>query len=206
MNKSDLRLYLVTDRGNLSEQDFLTQIEQAILGGATCVQLREKEMSGRSFYQLALQVKAVTDRYGVPFLINDRLDIALAVDASGVHLGQRDLPVAVARQILGPNKLVGISAKTVAQALAAQIGGADYLGVGAMFPTTTKVITQETTRETLKVITETVKLPVVAIGGISKANSHQLIGTGITGIAVVSAIMKSRHPRNVAAELSQIPF
>ncbi|WP_332401242.1 thiamine phosphate synthase [Lactococcus laudensis] len=128
MNKSDLRLYLVTDRGNLSEQDFLTQIEQAILGGATCVQLREKEMSGRSFYQLALQVKAVTDRYGVPFLINYRLDIALAVDASGVHLGQRDLPVAVARQILGPNKLVGISAKTVAQALAAQIGGADYLG------------------------------------------------------------------------------
>lgn len=99
MNKSDLRLYLVTDRGNLSEQDFLTQIEQAILGGATCVQLREKEMSGRSFYQLALQVKAVTDRYGVPFLINDRLDIALAVDASGVHLGQSDLPVAVARQI-----------------------------------------------------------------------------------------------------------
>lgn len=206
MNKSDLRLYLVTARGNLSEQDFLTQIEQAILGGATCVQLREKEMSGRSFYQLALQVKAVTDRYGVPFLINDRLDIALAVDASGVHLGQSDLPVAVARQILGPNKLVGISAKTVAQALAARIGGADYLGVGAMFPTTTKVITQEITRETLKVITETVKLPVVAIGGISKANSHQLIGTGITGIAVVSAIMKSSHPRNVAAELSQIPF
>lgn len=201
----------MTDRGNLSEQDFLTKIEQAILGGVTCVQLREKELSSRAFYELALQVKAVTDRYHIPFLINDRLDIALAVNASGVHLGQSDLPVAVARHLLGSDKLIGISAKTVAQALAAQAlaaqaGGADYLGVGAMFPTTTKVITQEITRETLMAITETVKLPVVAIGGISKANRHQLIGTGIAGIAVVSAIMRASHPRNVAAELSQIPL
>ena len=201
MNKSELSLYLVTDRGNLSDQDFLTKIEQAILGGVTCVQLREKELSSRAFYELALQVKAVTDRYHIPFLINDRLDIALAVNASGVHLGQSDLPVAVARHLLGSDKLIGISAKTVAQA-----GGADYLGVGAMFPTTTKVITQETTRETLMAITETVQLPVVAIGGISKANRHQLIGTGIAGIAVVSAIMRASHPKNVAAELSQIPF
>ena len=206
MNKSELSLYLVTDRGNLSDQDFLTKIEQAILGGVTCVQLREKELSSRAFYELALQVKAVTDRYHIPFLINDRLDIALAVNASGVHLGQSDLPVAVARHLLGSDKLIGISAKTVAQALAAQAGGADYLGVGAMFPTTTKVITQETTRETLMAIAETVQLPVVAIGGISKANRHQLIGTGIAGIAVVSAIMRASHPKNVAAELSQIPF
>lgn len=206
MNKSELSLYLVTDRGNLSDQDFLTKIEQAILGGVTCVQLREKELSSRAFYELAIQVKAVTDRYHIPFLINDRLDIALAVNASGVHLGQSDLPVAVARHLLGSDKLIGISAKTVAQALAAQAGGADYLGVGAMFPTTTKVITQETTRETLMAITETVQLPVVAIGGISKENNHQLICTGIAGIAVVSAIMRASHPKNVAAELSQIPF
>lgn len=206
MNKSELSLYLVTDRGNLSDQDFLTKIEQAILGGVTCVQLREKELSSRAFYELAIQVKAVTDRYHIPFLINDRLDIVLAVNASGVHLGQSDLPVAVARHLLGLDKLIGISAKTVAQALAAQAGGADYLGVGAMFPTTTKVITQETTRETLMAITETVQLPVVAIGGISKANHHQLIGTGIAGIAVVSAIMRASHPKIVAAELSQIPF
>ena len=206
MNKSELSLYLVTDRGNLSDQDFLTKIEQAILGGVTCVQLREKELSSRAFYELALQVKAVTDKYHIPFLINDRLDIALAVNASGVHLGQSDLPVAVARHLLGSDKLIGISAKTVAQALAAQAGGADYLGVGAMFPTTTKVITQETTRETLTAIAKTVQLPVVAIGGISKENNHQLIGTGIAGITVVSAIMRASHPKNVAAELSQIPF
>lgn len=145
-------------------------------------------------------------RYHIPFLINDRLDIALAVNASGVHLGQSDLPVAVARHLLGSDKLIGISAKTVAQALAAQAGGADYLGVGAMFPTTTKVITQETTRETLTAIAKTVQLPVVAIGGFSKENNHQLIGTGIAGITVVSAIMRASHPKNVAAELSQIPF
>lgn len=114
MNKSELSLYLVTDRGNLSDQDFLTKIEQAILGGVTCVQLREKELSSRAFYELAIQVKAVTDRYHIPFLINDRLDIALAVNASGVHLGQSDLPVAVARHLLGSDKLIGISAKTVA--------------------------------------------------------------------------------------------
>ncbi|GAB2021999.1 thiamine phosphate synthase [Pseudolactococcus yaeyamensis] len=206
MIQSNLNLYLVTDRGDLSEQAFLTQIEQAILGGVTCVQLREKETTSRKFYALALKVKAVTDKYHIPFLINDRLDIALAVEASGVHLGQSDLPVAVARQLLGPNKVIGISAKTVDQALAAQAGGADYLGVGAMFPTTTKVITQETTRETLMAITEAVQLPVVAIGGISRENCHQLVGTGIVGVAVVSEIMKSSHPRNVAAELSQIPF
>lgn len=206
MTPSDLKLYLVTNRGTLTNQAFLTQIEQAILGGVTCVQLREKDATSQDFYYLALQVKALTDRYEIPFLINDRLDIALAVDASGVHLGQSDLPVTVAKQLLGPDKVIGISAKTVDQALAAQAGGADYLGVGAMFPTKTKVITQETTRETLMAITETVQLPVVAIGGISKVNCHQLVGTGIAGLAVVSAIMSSDHPRSVAADLSQMPF
>lgn len=206
MTKIDLSLYLVTDRAGLDDTDFLTKIEQAILGGVSCVQLREKESSSRAFYDLARQVKVVTDSHHVPLIINDRLDIAQAVDASGVHLGQSDLPVTIARKILGPQKIIGISAKTLEQARTAENGGADYLGVGAIFPTTTKVITQSTTLATLKEIAKTVTIPVVAIGGISPDNIAQLKGTGIAGVAVVSALMKSDKPQEAAKALASYQF
>lgn len=204
MTDLNLKLYLVTNRGQHSEASFLAQIEAALGGGVTCVQLREKETTSRDFYQLALKVKVLTDAHHVPLIINDHLDIALAIDAAGVHLGQSDLSVTIARRLMGPDKIIGISTKTLDQALSAEANGADYLGVGAIFPTTTKVITQPTSRETLKQIAETVEIPVVAIGGISEKNISQLIGTGIAGVAVVSAIMASENPKKSAEQLAQI--
>lgn len=204
MNQVNLKLYLVTNSEGHDEAEFLQIVAQACAGGVTLVQLREKERAGKDFYQLALKVKAITDSYGVPLLINDRLDIALAIDAAGVHLGQSDLPVAVARSIMGPNKIIGASAKTLEQAIAATAAGADYLGVGAIYPTTTKVITVLTSIDTLKEITDSVAIPVVAIGGLNADNLDILSASGASGIAVVTAIINSTDPQKAAAELSQL--
>jgi len=197
----DLTLYLVTDSTGMDEAAFLSKIELACKGGITLLQLREKEASSMEFLDMALKVKSISDKYNVPLLIDDRIDIALACDADGVHLGKSDLPVAVARKILGENKIIGATAKTITQALAAEEAGADYLGVGAIFPTTTKVVTVITDIEILKDICDSVDIPIVAIGGLNMDNSHILSGTPVNGIAVVSAIMKAADPQKASYEL-----
>jgi len=200
----DLSLYLVTNSDGRREADFLETIAQACEGGVTLVQLREKEKTGRDYYELALKVKDVTDRYGVPLIIDDRADVAAAAGAAGVHLGQADLPVGAARAILGTEKIIGASAKTVEQALAAEAAGADYLGVGAIYPTTTKVLTRLTPVSTLTDIVRSVKIPVAAIGGLNAGNIGVLRGSSAAGIAVISAIMYSAAPRSAAEELRRI--
>ena len=203
MNPVDLTLYLVTDSTYHTEESFLHTVEEACIGGATIVQLREKGGSSRDYLNQALKVKEITDRYHIPLIIDDRIDIALACDAAGVHVGQSDLPVSYARRLLGPNKIVGATAKTVPQALEAYVQGADYLGVGAMFPTTTKVVTILTAPATLTEIRHTVPIPVVAIGGLNRGNMDILKDTAADGIAVVSAIMKAEDPRSAAEELKK---
>lgn len=199
--KIDLTLYLVTCSDGLSEKDFLTKVEQACRGGVTLVQLREKKKSTREYLHLAKAVKEITDAYGIPLIIDDRADIAVACDAAGVHIGQEDLPVWAARKIVGNDKIVGTSAKTVAQALAAQKGGADYLGVGAIYPTTTKVKTTLTPLAVLSDICRAVSIPAIAIGGLNLGNCQALKGVPIAGISVVSAIMKSKNPETAAQKL-----
>lgn len=203
MNPVDLTLYLVTDSTYHTEESFLHTVEEACIGGATIVQLREKGGSSRDYLNQALKVKEITDRYHIPLIIDDRIDIALACDAAGVHVGQSDLPVSYARRLLGPDKIVGATAKTVPQALEAYKQGADYLGVGAMFPTTTKVVTVLTAPATLTEIRHTVPIPVVAIGGLNRENMDILKDTAADGIAVVSAIMKAEDPRSAAEELKK---
>ncbi len=203
MNPVDLTLYLVTDSTYHTEESFLHTVEEACIGGATIVQLREKSGSSRDYLNQALKVKEITDRYHIPLIIDDRIDIALACDAAGVHVGQSDLPVSYARRLLGPDKIVGATAKTVPQALEAYEQGADYLGVGAMFPTTTKVVTILTAPATLTEIRHTVPIPVVAIGGLNRGNMDILKDTAADGIAVVSAIMKAEDPRSAAEELKK---
>ncbi|SHH69847.1 thiamine phosphate synthase [Clostridium grantii] len=188
-DKVDYSLYLVTDRDILGDRDLCTAMEEAILGGVSIIQLREKNISSLDFYNSALKVKKVTDKYNIPLIINDRLDIALAIDAAGVHLGQSDLPCEIARKILGENKILGISTATLEEAVLAKKQGADYLGVGAMFSTSTKLNTRSVSISTLKEIKNTVNIPVVAIGGINHANYKKLIPTNIEGFAVVSAIL-----------------
>lgn len=203
MNPVDLTLYLVTDSTYHTEESFLHTVEEACIGGATIVQLREKGGSSRDYLNQALKVKEITDRYHIPLIIDDRIDIALACDAAGVHVGQSDLPVSYARRLLGQDKIVGATAKTVPQALEAYEQGADYLGVGAMFPTTTKVVTILTAPATLTEIRHTVPIPVVAIGGLNRGNMDILKDTAADGIAVVSAIMKAEDPRSAAEELKK---
>ena len=199
----DTTLYLVTDSSYHTEESFLRTVEEALRGGVTLLQLREKEKSAREYMELAGKVKEICGRYGVPLLIDDRVDVAAAVGAAGVHVGQSDIPVAAARKILGPDKIVGATAKTVEQALEAWRQGADYLGVGAIYPTTTKVKTILTKVSTLKEICEAVPIPVNAIGGLNAGNMDVLEGSGIAGICVVSAIMKSEDPRRTAEELKE---
>lgn len=199
--KLDTSLYFITDSTCCGEDEFLLRVEQALQGGVTLVQLREKERSTRAYLRLAEQVHALTRRYAVPLLIDDRVDVALAMDAEGVHVGQSDLPVAAARRLLGPDKIVGATAKTVPQALEAYRQGADYLGVGAIFPTTTKVHTVPTSTDTLRDICRTVPIPVNAIGGLNRENLDSLSGVPIAGICVVSAIMKAADPRQAALDL-----
>ena len=185
MNREVLRLYLVTNRYQDSLESFLEKVETACRAGVTLVQLREKTLTTNQYYQLAKEVKEITDAYNIPLIIDDRLDVCLAVDAAGLHIGDDELPVSVARQVLGPEKIVGVTAKTVKRALEAEEGGADYLGTGAIFPTTTKENAPITLISTLKTICQRVAIPVVAIGGLTSENIDQLVGTGIAGVAVV---------------------
>ena len=191
MNREALRLYLVTNRYQDSLESFLKKVEMACRSGVTIVQLREKNLTTNQYYQLAKQVKEITDAYQVPLVIDDRLDVCLAVDAAGLHIGDDELPVSVARQVLGPDKILGVTAKTVKRALEAEESGADYLGTGAIFPTTTKENAPITLISTLKTICQRVAIPVVAIGGLTSENIDQLIGTGIAGVAVVRDLMQA---------------
>ena len=191
MNREALRLYLVTNRYQDSLESFLEKIETACRSGVTIVQLREKNLTTNQYYQLAKQVKEITDVYQIPLIIDDRLDVCLAVDAAGLHIGDDELPVSVARQVLGPDKILGVTAKTVKRALEAEESGADYLGTGAIFPTTTKENAPITLISTLKTICQRVAIPVVAIGGLTSENIDQLIDTGIAGVAVVRDLMQA---------------
>ena len=191
MNREALRLYLVTNRYQDSVESFLEKVETACRSGVTIVQLREKNLTTNQYYQLAKQVKEITDAYQVPLIIDDRLDVCLAVDAAGLHIGDDELPVSVARQVLGSDKILGVTAKTVKRALEAEESGADYLGTGAIFPTTTKENAPITLISTLKIICQRVAIPVVAIGGLTSENIAQLIGTGIAGVAVVRDLMQA---------------
>ena len=191
MNREALRLYLVTNRYQDSLENFLEKVETACRSGVTIVQLREKNFTTNQYYQLAKQVKEITDAYQVPLIIDDRLDVCLAVDAAGLHIGDDELPVSVARQVLGPEKILGVTAKTVKRALEAEEGGADYLGTGAIFPTTTKENAPITLISTLKTICQRVAIPVVAIGGLTSENIDQLVATGIAGVAVVRDLMQA---------------
>ncbi len=184
-------LYLITDRKVLGGKELLASIEAAIQGGVTLVQLREKDISGYDYYNLALRVKEIVGKYNVPLIINDRVDIALAVNADGVHLGPEDLSVSVARELMGSDKIIGASANCVEEALAFQKQGADYLGIGALFPTATKRNTEHVTLGQLKIIKEAVYIPVVGIGGINFQNASLVKAAGVDGIAVVSAILGS---------------
>lgn len=191
MNREALRLYLVTNRYQDSLESFLEKVETACRSGVTIIQLREKNLTTNQYYHLAKQVKEITDAYQVPLIIDDRLDVCLAVDAAGLHIGDDELPVSVARQVLGPDKILGVTAKTVKRALEAEEGGADYLGTGAIFPTTTKENAPITLISTLKTICQTVAIPVVAIGGLTSENIDQLAATGIAGVAVVRDLMQA---------------
>ena len=191
MNREALRLYLVTNRYQDSVESFLEKVETACRSGVTIVQLREKNLTTNQYYQLAKEVKEITDAYQVPLIIDDRLDVCLAVDAAGLHIGDDELPVSVARKVLGSEKILGVTAKTVKRALEAEEGGADYLGTGAIFPTTTKENAPITLISTLKTICQRVAIPVVAIGGLTSENIDQLMGTGIAGVAVVRDLMQT---------------
>lgn len=191
MNATDLNLYLVTHRYDDNEATFLAKIAAACENDVTMVQLREKMLSTRAYFELAQRVKLITDRYQIPLIIDDRVDICLAVDAAGVHIGDDELPVAMTRQLIGPDKVLGVSTKTVETAVAAVAAGADYLGVGAIFPTQTKADALVTPIATLKAITAQVAVPVVAIGGVKEANLATFKDTGIAGVAIVSEIMQA---------------
>ena len=203
MKSFDLSLYLVTDSSGMEESVFLRKIEEALFSGITFLQLREKEKSTKEYFLLAEKVCALAKKYNVPFVIDDRIDIALAVDADGVHLGKEDLPVDKAREILGKDKIIGATAKTLHDAQIACASGADYLGVGAIYPTQTKVKTVITKVETVKEICSNVDIPVVAIGGLNKENIDVLQDSGVQGIAVVSAIMQSSDIKQTVKELNE---
>ena len=199
--KFDSSMYFITDSTNYSEEEFLYRVEQALMGGITLLQLREKDKSTREYMDLAEKVHTLTKKYNVPLIIDDRVDVALAIDAEGVHVGQSDMPVCIARKLMGDDKIVGATTKTVEQAVEAYAQGADYLGVGAIYPTTTKVKTVLTSTETLGNICSAVPIPVNAIGGLNKDNIDVLKGIPIAGICVVSAIMKADDPKQAAIEL-----
>ena len=201
MRNFDPSLYFITDSTGFTEEEFLYRVEQALIGGATMLQLREKEKTTREYMELAIKVHALTQKFNVPLLIDDRVDVALAVDAEGVHVGASDLPVAAARRLMGDHKIVGATAKAVPWAQDVYEQGADYLGVGAIYPTTTKVKTVLTSTDTLRDICEAVPIPVNAIGGLNKDNLDILDGIPIAGICVVSAIMKAPDPALAAKEL-----
>ena len=203
MKTLDTTLYFITDSTSVPEERFLPVVEAACKGGATLIQLREKDKSTREYMELATATHEITARYGIPLIIDDRVDVALAIGAEGVHVGQSDMPVRLARKLMGPDKIVGATTKTVPQALEAYEQGADYLGCGAIYPTTTHVKTVITPVETLKDVVKAVPIPVNAIGGLNKGNIFVLKGSGIAGVCAVSAIMKAADPERAARELKQ---
>lgn len=203
MKALNITLYFITDSTCVPEDRFFPVVEAACRGGATIVQLREKDRSTREYMELARATHEITARYGIPLIIDDRVDIAQAIGAEGVHVGQSDMPIRDARHLLGPEKIIGATTKTVPQALEAYEQGADYLGCGAIYPTTTHVKTVITPVETLKDVVKAVPIPVNAIGGLNKDNIFVLKDTGIAGICVVSAIMKSADPEASTRELKQ---
>ena len=206
MKSFDTSLYLVTDRSGMGECEFESKIRSAVEGGCTMVQLREKNVNSYLIYQRALSIKKITDEYHIPLIINDRLDIMLAVGADGVHLGQQDIPVKIARKLIGKDKIIGVSAHCPEEAEKAEQDGADYLGVGAIFPTETKKDIIITPVNVLREIKETVSVPVVAIGGINQNNINTLKGSHVDGVAVISAIMKSKDPKSSAVALKASVF
>lgn len=198
MNNLDLSLYLVTNNSEYEEK-FLNIIEESLKGGVSVVQLREKKAETLDFYNLALKVKEITQKYNVPLIINDRIDIALAIDADGVHVGQSDMPAKTARSMIGEDKILGVSAADIKEAKKAQRDSADYIGVGAVYPTNTKDDATSVPKKELKEIVKSVDIPVVAIGGITQENAHKLNDCGIDGLSVVSAIMEAKNPK-IASE------
>jgi len=203
-DKEDLLLYAVTDRAWLNGDTLYNQVEKALKGGATFVQLREKVLDQDTFLTMAKEIKELCRKYQVPFVINDNVDIAIAIDADGVHVGQKDMESASVRTKLGPNKIVGVSVQTVEQAISAQQRGADYLGVGAVFQTDSKSDADKVSHTTLKAICEAVDIPVIAIGGISKNNVMLLSNTGICGVAVISAIFAQPDIEKATKELNEL--
>ncbi len=204
--KPDYSLYLVTDRMRMSTKTLGEAVEQAVIGGCTIVQLREKEILSLDFYVLASEMKKITDRYGIPLIINDRIDIAMAVGAAGVHIGQKDIPADIARKVIGKDMLLGVSAVSAAEAVNAAKAGADYLGVGAMFPTGTKPDAGFVSMEELERIRKAVDIPIVVIGGISKENAMLFQPMGIDGLAVVSAVIAQPDIKKSAADLKSLFF
>lgn len=201
MKDFDTSLYFITDSTGYGETEFLARVAAALQGGVTILQIREKTRNTREYIALAEKVHALAQQHNVPLIIDDRVDVALAVDAEGVHLGAEDMPLAMARKLLGDEKIIGATAKTVPQALSAAAQGADYLGVGAIYPTTTKVKTVLTSTDTLRDICKAVSIPVNAIGGLNKENIDILCGIPIAGVCAVSAIMKADDPKAAASEL-----
>lgn len=191
-SKETMLLYAVTDRSWVKEQTFYEQVESALKGGVTCVQLREKDLSEEAFLEEALAIRALCHDYGVPFLINDNVELAIKCGADGVHVGQKDMEAGHVRSLVGDEMMIGVSTQTVEQAVRAQEAGADYLGVGAVFSTSTKADAMDVSHETLRKICESVSIPVVAIGGINRNNIMELSGSGICGVALVSAIFASK--------------
>lgn len=202
--QTDYSLYVCTDSGLMSCRTVEQSVEQAVKGGAGVIQLREKSMTAGEIYRLALRLRKITDSFGVPLIINDRADIALAAGCAGVHVGQKDLPCAQARMILGREAIIGVSAATVEEAVRAEQDGADYLGVGAMFPTGTKTDTRGVTPELLRQIKSAVGIPVVAIGGIKKNNLSVVKQAGADGIAVISAVLTQPDIESAAREIKQL--
>lgn len=202
--QTDYSVYLCTDRDLMSTQTLEEAVEEAIKGGATLIQLREKNCSSKEFYDTAVSIKKITEKYNVPLIINDRVDIALAVDAEGVHVGQSDLPAKVVRKILGKDKIIGVSARNPELAVKAYEDGADYLGVGAMYATSTKKDAMVITMEELAKIRNSVPIPIVVIGGVNENNISDFKGTGIDGVAVVSAIISKPDIEEAARNLKQL--
>ncbi len=203
-DKKMMRLYAVTDRAWTGEQTLYQQVEAALKGGATCVQLREKDLGEEEFLSEALELSALCRRYGVPFFVNDNVEIALRCGADGVHVGQEDMAAARVRQLVGDRMMIGVSAHSVEEALAAVAAGADCLGVGAVFATSTKADAEVLPKETVRAICAAVDVPVVAIGGISRENLSQLAGTGVDGVALVSAIFGAPDIQEACRELRRL--
>ena len=203
-SKIDYSLYLCTDRSIMSDTSIEECVEKSLKGGVSVVQIREKDCSGKEFLQIAKSVKEITRRYDVPLIINDRVDVAIAVGADGVHVGQDDLPCAIVRSMVGEDMIIGVSASSLTEALKAQQDGADYIGVGAMFATDTKTDAKVVTMEELDRIRREVSIPIVVIGGINKTTLPDFIGKGIDGIAVVSAIVSQNEVESAARELKSM--